>query len=307
MRALFPIGNLGIPIGGLGVSICVAVVCNNDRSIVCVSDGKADFGDFSADGIALKLEIFSPDCIILFAGNDMEYAPTVLDAARKKCYSGESEDRKFCGPELAALYIHEAYLELLQKQIENKVLRRHGFTLKSFRETGKDSLTTDVFASFHHRIEQVRISLQFMVCGFEEKPDKKRNPSPKIITVSGVDAPEDRSEIGMWAIGSGKHLAMSSLMFAVDNRRLGSDTSLARGVYSALEAKYMAESNNLVGRHTATVIVEPDRLIAAREYVTNRIKKAWKRFGAPKIPKEVTRLVPPDFLFDVRVRERKKK
>src|SRR5713226_4635378 len=163
MRALLPHRELKYSDLGLGMSICVAVVCNKRRSIVCVSDGKADFGDFSADGIALKLTPFSPDCIVLFAGNDVEYAPTILDDAKKKCYSGDPKNPKFCGPELAALYIHTAYLELVQKQIENKVLRKHGFTLESFRETGKESLTPEVFSSFHQRIEQVRISLQFMV------------------------------------------------------------------------------------------------------------------------------------------------
>ena len=308
MRALFPHRELKYSDWGLGVTICVALVCNDKRSIVCVSDGKADFGDFSADGIALKLEIFSPDCIVLIAGNDVEYAPSVLSVAREKCFKEESGDLKFCGPELAALHVHETYLGLLQRQIENKVLRRHGFTLNSFRETGKDSLTPEVFASLHHRMEQVRISLQFMICGFDEKADKKRNPSPRIISVSGVGIPEDRSEIGMWAIGSGNHLAMSSLMFAVENRNLHYDTSLANGIYTALEAKYMAESNSLVGRRTATVIIEPNRLIAAREDATDRIKKIWKRLGAPRIPKkELAKLVPPDFLFDVRVRGKKKK
>ena len=148
MRALFPHRELKYSDWGLGVSICVAVVCNKKRSIVCVSDGKADFGDFSADGIALKLTPFSPDCMVLFAGNDVEYASTVLDGAKEKCYSGNPKNPTFCGPELAALYIHEAYLELLQKQIENKVLRKHSFTLKSFRETGKESLTPEVFSCF---------------------------------------------------------------------------------------------------------------------------------------------------------------
>jgi hypothetical protein len=126
-----------------------------------VSDGKADFGDFSADGVALKIHLLGPDCLAMFAGNDSEYANTVLEPARRKCYSGNPKRPKFCGPELAALYIHESYLDLLQSQIENKVLRRHGFTLQSFREKGKESLTPEVFSSFHQRIEQVKISLNF--------------------------------------------------------------------------------------------------------------------------------------------------
>jgi ATP-dependent protease HslVU (ClpYQ) peptidase subunit len=305
MRAQSPYRELKYSDWGIGVSICVAVACNNRRSIVCVSDGKADFGDFSADGVALKIHLLGPDCLAMFAGNDSEYAEVVLDRARKRCYSGNPKRPKFCGPELAALYIHESYLELLQTQIENKVLRRHGYTLQSFREKGKESLTPEVFSSFHQRIEQVKISLRFMICGFEETTFKKRLPSPKIYTVSGVETPEDRSDIGMWAIGSGNQLAMSALTFARDNRGLGNNTPLPHGIYSALEAKFMAESNNLVGQSTTTIILEPGRLIAVREYEANRIRKIWKRSGAPRIPKRITNLIPAK-LFDVRVEQDKK-
>jgi hypothetical protein len=241
----------------------------------------------------------------MFAGNDSEYANVVLERARKKCYSGSLKRPKFCGPELAALYIHESYLELLQTQIENKVLRRHGYTLESFQEKGKESLTPEVFASFHQRMEQVKISLKFMICGFEETSFKKALPSPKIFTIGGVEAPEDRSDIGMWAIGSGNQLAMSALTFAVDSRSLGTGTPLPHGIYSALEAKFMAESNNLVGQSTTTIILEPGRLIAVREYEANRIRKIWKRSGAPRMPKGILDLI-PDKLFDVRVKGLKK-
>jgi hypothetical protein len=140
-----------------------------------------------------------------------------------------------------------------------------------------------------------------MICGFEETTFKRRLPSPKIYTVSGVEAPEDRSDIGMWAIGSGNQLAMSALTFAIDNRDLGTNTPLPHGIYSALEAKFMAESNNLVGHSTTTIVLEPERLIAIREYEANRIRNFWKSSGAPRIPKGILDLIPAK-LFDVRVK-----
>jgi hypothetical protein len=284
---------------GWGVTVCLAVICNKSKSIICVSDEKVDYGEFAADSAAQKTQHFDRDCMVLYAGNDAEYAPLIIDAARDRFH----EDKRSRNPHIAARYIHEAYCECLQNQIESRVLKRYGFTLSSFQKNGKRLLTPEVFAVLFQKIEQIRLSLQFLICGF--KQHQKRYEA-QILSVNGLTPPVSHEAVGMWAIGSGTSLALSSLSFAADKRGLGRRSPLALGLYSALAAKFMAESNSQVGRTTWFIVLSPNRLRSMNDNYIKQVKTAWEKHGTPKIPKEIVKKI-PNFLWGLRWYKRKPK
>jgi hypothetical protein len=54
------------------VTVCIGALCEDRSKIVLVSDNKVGFGDFSADMAVFKEEVFFPQWIALFAGDDVE-------------------------------------------------------------------------------------------------------------------------------------------------------------------------------------------------------------------------------------------
>lgn len=274
------------------MSVCIAVLCEKGNAIVCVTDRKIDFVDFSADRIGEKSDVLNWDSLVLYSGNDAEYAGSILQVVRQKL-----GDDMGLNPQALAECVQETYHEYLQKEITNKVLRRWGFTQESFRKQGRRQLTPEVFTALCNQITQVKISLQFLVCGFEKvAPTIYRG---HIYFVPGIGAITSRDDIGMWAIGAGKHLALSSLAFAADKRKFSKNARLGEAVYTALEAKFMAESHSLVGRMTNVMIIRPNQYLLMEDRYIEEIKSEWAHSGAPRIPNRITKEI-PTMLFGVR-------
>jgi hypothetical protein len=145
-----------------------------------------------------------------------------------------------------------------------------------------------VYNSLCIKIEKVEISLQFLVIGFSEDANDGH-----IYLVDGTDAPKCYDEVGVWAIGSGAHAALSSLAFHIERRELYKfGTSPATAAYFACEAKFMAESSGHVGRDAATVIVLSSRdAIGDIKFINvgniAKIKEIWKTQGAPRTPANI--------------------
>src|SRR5690348_4645437 len=137
MRALSPDRKVRYADLGWNVTVCIAAICNKGNSIVCVTDRKIDFGEFSIDQVAEKSDMLDLDYYVMFAGNDSEYADTILSLAR-----GRLEGKKWT-PGLAAQCIHESYHECLRAEITSRVLRRWDFTAESFRKNGRRQLTPE--------------------------------------------------------------------------------------------------------------------------------------------------------------------
>ena len=267
------------------MSVGIALISESGESIICVTDSKIDFGEFSADKIGQKEWMFEFDCVALVVGNDSEYATAVLASAERKLRG------KLWTPEIAAECVSLSLTEELHKKIARTVLSKYGLTVETFRDKARKLLTPDIFASLCQKIERVKISLQFLVCGFEKHPSKDLyGPHIYHIDSSGVVTCHD--SMGMWVIGSGNYLALSSLAFAAHKRKLSRRSSLGESIYCALEAKFMSESTGLVGQDTNLSVISPNksRLLVDRDI--EEVRKSWQQFGAPRIPAEITKSIP---------------
>jgi 20S proteasome alpha/beta subunit len=268
---------------GFNMSVCIAILCEERKTIVTVSDLKVNFGDFSAEGIVVKDIPFCAGNSILLAGDDMEYAAPILDRAKQIIGAG------YKPPNEVADAIDEAFRDQLQKQIENRVLRKRGFTAATFLDKGKQKCTPTVYLALCNRIEQVSIKLKFLVCGFDE------NKIGHIYLVDGENAPANYDSVGMWAIGSGAHAALSTLAYFANRLDITVNKSAGEATYFGMTAKYMAESSDQVGKKEPFVCVvdasRKGKYINYRDLV--KIRQLWEQDGAPRVPDNLIEFMKP--------------
>ena len=268
------------------MSVCIAVMAERKGAIVCVADEKADFGEFAADNIGEKEDMLSFDCLAMYAGNDPEYAPIILESTKAKLAG------KLWTPQVAAECLRLSYHECLQEEVKNKVLSKYNLNTDAFLRNGRAMFTPELFTTICSRIENVKISLRFLVCGFERHPKDEAKCKAHIYEVSDSDAVKCRDSTGMWSIGAGNYLALSSLAFAAHKRGLTKNSSLSEAIYCAMEAKFMEESNGLVGEATNVGVITPDSIGIMPNHRIDRIRREWNKSGAPRIPKGLLETIP---------------
>jgi hypothetical protein len=274
---------------GFNVSVGIVIICDDYHGLVCISDGKATFSDFSADHAAVKTKRIYRRWWVVYAGDDVEYAPGIIGEATAALGDDDKNPPKTSKQVVTAL--NDAYWTLIHSQIESRVLRKQKFSVDTFRETGSKKCTATIYNNLCAKIDKVEISLQFLVYGFDN------NDRAHIFLVDGKEEPKCYDSIGVWAIGSGAHAALSSLAFHIDRQELNKfGMSIERAAYFACEAKFMAESSGHVGRDAATLTMhrasdpcEKVRFLLATQI--SKIKEIWKNDGAPRIPVAITEQV----------------
>jgi hypothetical protein len=147
------------------VTICIGILCEDYQKIVCVTDEKVDFGQFSADKIAAKVQIIGRSWVAMYAGNDGEHAEFILESAMAKLMKREP----IGSPLEVSDVVNDTFHEFQQKLIENKVLKKRKFTADKFATSGKRLCTPEAYNNLCNRIDKVSISLKFLLCGFEGK------------------------------------------------------------------------------------------------------------------------------------------
>ena len=261
------------------MTVCIAAICGD--KIITVSDSKVSFGgDYSADRAVVKFKPIAKRWIAMFSGADIMDQQFITSKAAE-LLSGETN----LTDAVVSDALQRAYSDRLRKQIESQVLSRYGFDFDSFLSIGKDKLTETVYNELCGKISSVTLSLQFLVVGFD--PAGKAH----LVYVDGQSAPASYDTIGYCAIGSGMHSAMSTLAFYAD---LGafSKINLATGIYCCCAAKFMAESASDVGKDTFLVIVEQNDASVLIPKDIERLRKAWRKGGAPRIPKKLVAAIP---------------
>ena len=246
----------------------------------------ATLGVVASDFGVLKNEVLFPRWIVMFAGDDIEHLQPILQRTRELLVR-KIESKT---PQQVAAKLQQAFEERLEEQIRVKVLARHKMTTRQFWESGRKRLTASVFNQLAARIDTVRISLKFLVCGMDS------NRKGHILVVSGTeDAPLSYDKIGFWAIGDGHSSAIASLSFSnLRFPRISGSLSLGECVYQVCAAKFMSESVGTVGKDTFFAVYGPNdgqvRFLSLPDQ--QRIRDAWTMEGAPRLPEKVAEAIP---------------
>jgi ATP-dependent protease HslVU (ClpYQ) peptidase subunit len=271
---------------GLSVTVCIGALCEKSETIVVVSDSKVSFGDFSADMAVFKMDVFFEKWLALFAGDDIEHIPFVLERANRLLSTTRRRNRSTVTPSQVASAIQRAYEEQLEAQIEAKVLRRYGFSVKSFANEGKKKCTASIFNGLCAKIANIKLSLKFLLAGFDAKN------KGHLIVGGGEEAPKDYTSLGFIAIGSGASAALSSLLFHRERQHISTSASESECLYVACAAKYMAESATDVGRKGTSIgiLTASGVRTVVEEY---RVRNIWETEGAPRLPPELNSRIGP--------------
>jgi hypothetical protein len=215
----------------------------------------------------------------MFAGEDVEHIPFILGRAHDLLSALHKKKGAIPTPQQVAGALQRSYEERLEEQIDAKVLRRYGYTVKSFRDEGKKKCTASVYNGLCSKIANVKISLRFLLAGFDAKN------KGHIIVGGGEEAPKDYTMLGFWAIGTGSDAALSSLIYHRERQHISSSAPVEQCLYVALAAKFMSESARDVGEFTTASTVS----IADGFHLphVNPIKAIWESEGAPSLPKDI--------------------
>jgi hypothetical protein len=270
---------------GFGVTIGIGVMCDLGAHIVTVSDQKVDFGSYAADYAALKTIALvgnehdgGIDRIwhVLIAGNDTEYADPIIDRARKLLRYTSVHP-----VETIVEALDMAFAEATRKEIEHKVLTKRGFTAETFMETGRRKCGASVDLSRCQKIDQVKLSLKFLLCGFDEAKH------PHLYEINGETQPKCYDSIGMWAIGSGAYSAMSCLSYYVNKDGTFYTRGPGAGLFFALGAKFMAESSGDVGTETFAEVHSYGDIWFVEDETVKGIRKIWEAEAALRVPSDL--------------------
>src|SRR5450631_2577662 len=230
---------------GLGMTVCIAAIVDSSDEgpkIVLGSDKKLSMVEFSSDRAVTKMRAFHDEWQVMFAGNDITSFIPILNDARASFAGKENTLDNAIGS------LKAAYQKRISDIAADKYLSRFKLNMDDFIREGKEKLTPDVFDTLVDRIVQIKMSLQFLVCGF----DKYRVPHVFLIENPGSDDVYDSP--GFWAIGTGAQSALSMLCYREQNIR----NSLAQTVYNVCEAKFMSESASDVGEESLFYVIAPD-------------------------------------------------
>jgi ATP-dependent protease HslVU (ClpYQ) peptidase subunit len=272
---------------GFNVTICIGALCENRDKIVLISDSKVSFGDFSADMAVLKMDVLFSRWITLFAGEDTEHIPFILERTHSLLSALRRRKVAIPTPAQVANALQRAYQERLDEQIEATVLRRYGFTVSSFNRDGKKRCTASVYNGLCSKIANVKLSLKFLLAGFDAKN------KGYLLVGGGEEAPTDYSKLGFWAIGTGADSALSSLTYHRQRQHISSSVSVEQCLYVTCASKFMSESARDVGRWTSGCVIGPPPAGFDTLLSHHPIRKIWEEEGAPRLPKNLEARMKP--------------
>src|SRR5208337_2794076 len=144
-------------------------MCEHRKKIVLVTDNRASFGAFSAEGAVLKNWPLAPNWVTIYAGDDVEHADPIIRVVRREAWKIAVRNAGRVKAEEIVSMMDDAYSEQLQAHIEKKFLRKHNFTGESFLKLGKLKCTPDVYNRICGKIEKENFSLRFILAGFGEE------------------------------------------------------------------------------------------------------------------------------------------
>jgi len=212
-----------------------------------------------------KLEVISPSCIVLTAGDALAHADLCRNVRER--ISGLSRPRTIVITE----EIRKGYVIQRLKTIEEVFLASRGWTLENFYETHVRRMPPDLVVTIDNQIASYDYGLSIVIAGVD--PDEAH--------IYGIRHPgkvDCYDSIGYHAIGIGAMHAVSSL---IANGCL-STTNIKMAIYFTYEAKKNAESAPGVGQHTDMAIIrekgyqaiKPDQISLLEEiYDSRRIRQ----------------------------------
>lgn len=226
------------------MTICLALVCDNGKSIVAVADRMV-----SDDSLSLefeqetrKIELIGDSFAALTAGDALAHIELIRDASEEISKLGQPRVRN------VADAVKQCFIQHRQALAETLVMQRAGLDYDTFLEKQQNLSETFVLA-LSSEYQSVELGVELLLVGVDP-PDAHLY----VISDPGIVACFD--SIGYAVIGSGQPHAEGFLTEANYSRQI----SLKRGILLAYFAKRRSERAPGVGsRFTDILTIEADK------------------------------------------------
>jgi hypothetical protein len=182
---------------------------------------------------------------VMVAGNDVDPAFEIVDAAREKL-------KDIPAPSMATVMetVSECYAEHRRKRAEAKYISPRGVTLDAFLKEGRKWVPESDYLERLAKVDQYELDLQLIVAGFDGEG---------LGHIFSVDSDDDRGaprrhDVGFYAIGSGS----TNATFFMALRGVTPKMTVREVLYFALEGKYWGEEAIGVGEDTDMFVLRHD-------------------------------------------------
>jgi ATP-dependent protease HslVU (ClpYQ) peptidase subunit len=265
------------------LSVGIAAGCEYGRYAVVACDGTLSFGQQAADVEAPKMRFYA-GWTFIFAGN-LGSTEQIFEEIRQTVNKAESIEPM--SRERIQDTAREAYFQRVDKWNAVRHLAAFNLTMSQFRQSGqkefgkglKQDLARTMYEDYINNFSD-----EMMVVGWGKVP------LSLMIYSIGSDGDANHVDDGMFAIGSGRDAAVSTLLLL----RHKISATLRSTIYAVAAAKFSSESHG-IGEHTTLCVVrkretgeDDDRkaIIAIEPEEIKSLRAIWEENGRPKTPKE---------------------
>lgn len=227
-------------IGGKGVTICIAAICEDGSTLVTASDRAVTSSSISIEfeHPAKKMTCLSDSCVALTAGDALAYTELFNRVYR------EIADHRTPSVNEVVSKIKECYQERRKEEIIENFLIPRGFKDFASFYQAQQHLLPDLALTIQTQIERYNYGLQILVAGFN-------GGTAHIYEVNDPGTSRCFDSIGYHAIGSGLPHAMYTLI----SRNCNRDMSIEDALLIIYEAKKMAERAPGVGSNATDLCI----------------------------------------------------
>ena len=279
---------------GLGMTVCIAAICDGGKAIAVAMDQMISTESVSAN-VGMKGIKAHERWLVMYAG-DISRVEFIIEHFHFRL-GEEQQKRGFSVP--PAYLVEDTFSWVLHYEIQaetkRNILGRYGLDMPSFLAKGRAYFGDAVFEEVKREVDAVRLGCEFLVVGFAE--DDTARLFGFISPGSAEPVAQRYAPIGFWAIGSGATNALASLMF--HGHQQAAPHGL--GLYHVCDAKFMAESALGVGDTTVLGVFRSDGEIG---YLSNRqiadVRKIWDKRGKPRVPKGIANEIQKNLCWDVK-------
>jgi 20S proteasome alpha/beta subunit len=265
------------------MTVCVAAICDNGKTIILVSDRMIGPGFIESEPNINKVIKLHDEWWLLFAGDDISPVFDIVDYAKEEIKKKQTKE-KLAPDGRASLKtvmdaVGESYERKRIEQAESLYLKPIGWDIASFNGSAGGPNCLPDFGEIKAKIADYALNIELLVAGFSEG-------TAYVFSLVGREgAIINRHDLpGFYSIGSGGIGAIFMMYY----RDLSYKTIAREAIYYAMEAKLFGEQASGVGEDTDLYIATADgKFISCGEQTTEGdLIKVWDKLRPRWIGKE---------------------
>ncbi|MGE0853720.1 MAG: hypothetical protein AB7O44_29590 [Hyphomicrobiaceae bacterium] len=271
---------------GLDVTIGLVGVATPDGFFIAVSDQRISYGDIfpPSEKGTTKIQRLTADkrWWAVFAASDIAVVPRLLEKISRGLGPIKDDDElERYDAEKVMEIAGAAYSDVREAEFAAGHLKAIGYpTVEEFRKNGFHELGRDEHAKHMLALAQFDLGVELLIFGYHH------NFVPHLFAVNNPGKIVEYNWQGYGAVGSGSFLALGAL------RQRPTHSNLEDMIYRLLEAKFVSEAAQAVGRTTNLMTLNHDgevREMPAGEIAS--IREAWEQTQVQPTPSKAFEVI----------------